>query len=187
MRATGILKQIRVAVRSGIVWGVGWAAGGFLVFQALLALGAVPGHLFWGDGLMVSARLGPIGGLVGAAFSLFIGVWYRGRRLSEIDWRRFALAGGLLAGVYVPAFLVSMKLLSGDGFSLRYILDDALLAGLFGTVMAGGSMKLAQRAEAGPEGAEGRAIGQTHDATLPAAGASPGHGQKRSRAEERVR
>lgn len=148
MKTLGIMKRLKGAVVSGALWGAGWFAGSFLLFQVLRALGVLSDGLIWADGLMVAARVGTIGGLVGAAFSLFIGVWYRGRRLSEISWQRFALTGGLLAGVYVPAFLLTMNALSGDGFPIRDMLSDALLAGVLGTVMAGGSMMLAQRADA---------------------------------------
>jgi hypothetical protein len=187
MAVKSIMKRVRVAARSGILWAIGWAAGSFLVFQALLALGMLDERMFWADGLLVAARLGMAGGVTGAAFSLFIGVWYRGRRLSGISWPRFAVTGALLAGVYVPAFLLTMNLLSGGGFPVRHVMDDALLAAFFGALMAGGSMKLAQSAESGLMSDSERepGLGRPGEAGMVSSGDVPG-GQVRTGSSPRA-
>jgi hypothetical protein len=77
-----------------------------------------------------------------------MGTLYRGRRLNEMSALRFGLGGGIMAGLFVPLFLQAMSLLSGGGpVPMELIFDDAVLAALFGAVAAGGSLKLAQRAE----------------------------------------
>jgi hypothetical protein len=55
----------------------------------------------------------------------------------------------VVTGVFVPLFLQAMNLLSGDGVvPWRLVLDDALWTAVFGGVVAGGTLKLAQRGEA---------------------------------------
>jgi hypothetical protein len=50
--------------------------------------------------------------------------------------------------VFVPLFLQAMNLISGDGLvPWRLVLDDALWTAVFGGVVAGGSLRLAQRAD----------------------------------------
>jgi hypothetical protein len=51
--------------------------------------------------------------------------------------------------VFVPLFLQAMNILSGDGMvPWRLVLDDAIWTAVFGGVVAGGTLKLAQRGEA---------------------------------------
>lgn len=148
MDGDSIFRRLRGAVGNALVWGVGWAALGIAVFAGLKVSGALPESARWLDSLLIAARLGFAGGITGGAFSLFIGLVYRGRRLSDIPAVRFGVGGGILAGVFVPAFLQTMNVLSGGGpVPMALVLDDALLAALFGGVAAGVSLKLAQRAE----------------------------------------
>jgi hypothetical protein len=61
---------------------------------------------------------------------------------------RFGIAGGIATGVFVPLFLQAMNVISGDGMvPWRLVLDDALWTAVFGGVVAGGSLRLAQRAD----------------------------------------
>jgi len=143
-----IFRRVRGAVGNAIVWGIGWGALGLVAFIGLKAAGFLPGSTHWLDSLMVAGRLGFMGGIVGGAFSALIPLLYRGRRLSEISAVRFGLRGGLVAGVWVPGFMLTMNLLSGGGFSrVGLMLDDTLLAAVFGAVTAGGSIALAKRAQ----------------------------------------
>lgn len=146
---SGTKRSLRAAFGNALLWGGGWAALGFVAFNVLLAAGYLPATLWWADGLMIAAKFGMIGVLAGGAFSAAIRLLYRGRRLSQISSVRFGIAGGLVAGVFVPLFLQTMNLLSGDGaVPMGLVLDDAVWAALFGAAAAGGSLKLAQHADA---------------------------------------
>jgi hypothetical protein len=157
MNADSIIKRLRGAVGNAVVWGAGWAALGFTTFAALKLAGILPASAPWLDAIVLAGKFGIIGGVTGAAFSLVIGLLYRGRRLSEISAVRFGAGGGIMAALFVPAFFQAMNLLSGDGMvPMGQVLDDSVWAVVFGGVAAGVSLKLAQRVDrmlsaAGPD------------------------------------
>jgi hypothetical protein len=147
MDADSIIRRLRAAVGNAVVWGAGWSALGFAAFTVLKVAGALPDSAHWLDAILLAARFGIIGGVAGAAFSAFIGVLYRGRRLSDLGAVRFGIAGAVLAGLFVPVFFQTMNVLTGDGMvPMGLVLDDVPWAALFGGVAAGVSLKLAQRA-----------------------------------------
>jgi hypothetical protein len=138
--------RLRGAFGNAIVWGLGWFTAALAAFGALRVVGilTVP----WADVLVTAGKAGIIGGVAGGVFSSVIGLLYHGRRLSEISWVRFGIGGGVVAGLFVPIFLQLMNWFSGDGLvPLELVLDDALLAVVFGGAAAAGSLKLAQRAD----------------------------------------
>lgn len=148
MDADNIFRRLRGAVGNAVVWGAAWSACALAVFAALKVAGTLPASVIWLDSLLVAARFGLIGAIAGGAFSLVIGLLYRGRRLSAISWVRFGIGGGIMAGLFVPGFMTVARLLSGDApLPLGDMLSDALMAAAFGAVAAGGSLKLAQRAQ----------------------------------------
>ncbi len=148
MDTENLFKRLRAAAGTAVVWGAGWAALGFAAFAALKVTGNLSDSALWIDSILVAARFGFMGGIVGGAFSAFIGLLYRGRRLSQIRPARFGIGGGIMAGLFVPVFLQTMNLLSGGGLvPMQYVLDDGLMAAVFGAVAAGGSLMLAQRAQ----------------------------------------
>jgi hypothetical protein len=145
MDSDNIFRRLRGAVGNAVVWGLGWTTLGLVVAAAGKVAGVFP--LSWLDTIGVAVRFGIVGGIAGGAFSLAIGLLYRGRRVSELSPVRFGIGGGIVAGVFVPAFLQAMNLLSGGGMiAMKYVLDDGLWSALFGAVAAGGSVLLAQRA-----------------------------------------
>ncbi|HEY0016357.1 MAG TPA: hypothetical protein VGC13_08565 [Longimicrobium sp.] len=147
MDADNIIRRLRAAVGNAVVWGAGWSALGFAAFTVLKVAGALPASAHWLDAILLAGRFGIVGGVAGAAFSGFIGVLYRGRRLSDLGAVRFGVAGAVLAGLFVPVFFQAMNVLTGDGMvPMGLVLDDVPWAALFGGVAAGVSLKLAQRA-----------------------------------------
>ncbi|HKW11732.1 MAG TPA: hypothetical protein VJO33_15200 [Gemmatimonadaceae bacterium] len=149
-------RRLRGVVRNALVWGAGWSTFSFGMFTILRLFGVFPSAT-WVQGLGLAARFGIVGAVAGGAFSTVIGFLYRGRRLREISWVRFGIAGALITGVFVPLFLQAMNLISGDGLvPWRLVLDDALWTAVFGGVVAGGSLKLAQRADALAGRSDGR-------------------------------
>ena len=162
------LTRLRATFRNSVVWGVAWGTLGTVVATAMRLIDKIPFGSALLDGLGMGIRIGVMGAIAGAAFFAFIGVAYRGKRLSEISWLRFGIGGAIVAGLFVPAFLQTMNLLSGSGLvPWHLILDDFVLSALFGGITAAGTMILAQRGEAAdpvtmqdlPEGIERESLG----------------------------
>ena len=102
----------------------------------------------WLNVIPLAARFGVVGTIAGAAFSVVVSGFYHGRRLSEISWVRFGIAAGVVTAFFVPAFLQTMNLLSGDGLvPWRLVLDDIPTTGVFGAIAAASSLRLAQFAD----------------------------------------
>ena len=141
--------RLRAAVRNSAVWGVAWGAIGTVVATGMRLADKIPfGHAVL-DGLGMGIRIGIMGGIVGAAFFAFIGLAYRGKRLSEISWARFGTGAAILGGLFVPAFLQTMNLLT-DGRIVPWhlVTDDMLFSAIFAGITAAGTMFIAQRDEA---------------------------------------
>lgn len=148
------LRGLRAALGNALVWGTGWAAMWVLSVAglALLGLAGIGEGISLGNAVGASVRFGAAFGIIGFAaggvFAGFTRFSYHGRPLKEISWVRFGLAGGVVGGLFVPVFLQTMNLISGDGLvSMRLLETDALLGALFGAAAAGLSLKLAQLGE----------------------------------------
>ena len=149
MDGDSIFRRLRGAVGNALVWAGGWFVLGFAGFSALLLTGQLSETMWWADGLLVGARFAVVGAIAGGFFSSAIGLLYRGRRLSEISWARFGIAGAVVTGLFVPVFFQAMNLLSGDGFvPMTHVLDDVPWVAAFGGVAAAVSLWMAQRADA---------------------------------------
>lgn len=113
----------------------------------VVLLGFVP-DATWLDALGLAACFGVVGGVAGGAFAGVLSLAFRGRRLSELSWVRLGLAGAIVAAVFVPLFLQTMNLLSGDGLvAWNLVLDDAIWTSVLGGSAAAGSLWIAQRSE----------------------------------------
>lgn len=151
MDIDNLLRRLRGAFGNALVWGAGWLTIGLVLAATLRILGVVSWS--WAEVVELAMRAGIVGGVVGGVFAGVIRLLYHGRKLSEISWVRFGIGGGLFAGVFLPLFLQTMNLLSGDGLvPWELVLDDALLTAFLGAAAAGGSMKLAQLTDALPPG-----------------------------------
>jgi hypothetical protein len=141
--------RLRATFRNSVVWGVAWGAFGTGVASVMRLIDKIPFGYALLDGLGMGIRIGVVGAIAGAAFFAFIGVAYRGKRLSEISWLRFGAGAAIEAGLFVPAFLQAMNLLTGGNLvPWHLLLDDLLLSAFFGGITAAGTMILAQRDEA---------------------------------------
>jgi len=141
--------RLRAAVSNALVWGVAWGGLGTVVASAMRLVDQIPFGRALLDGLGMGIRIGFIGAIAGTAFFAFIALAYRGKRLKEISWVRFGIGGAILAGLFVPAFLQTMNLLSGGELvPWSLVFDDSVFSAVFGGITAAGTMLLAQRHEA---------------------------------------
>ena len=150
MSAGNVRRLLTGVVRNGVVWGVAWFALAVVTILVLRTIGVVvPATIGVLDAIGMGIRIGVVGGIAGGAFAAFIHWFYRGRRLSEINWVRFGLGGAIVAELFMLAFFAITNLASGGGFPrLDDILSDLVIAAVFGGIAAGGSMWLAQRGAA---------------------------------------
>jgi hypothetical protein len=150
MSSGNVRRRLAAAARNAVAWGVAWFALAFVTILGLRTIGVVvPPTIGVLDAIGMSIRVGVVGGLAGSAFAAFIGLFYRGRRLSEINWVRFGIGGAIVAELFMLAFFAITNLASGGGFPrLDDILSDLIVAAAFGGISAGASMWLAQRADA---------------------------------------
>jgi len=142
-------SRFRAVIKNAFVWGVAWGALGTAVATLIRLSDKVPLGFAIMDGIGMGVRIGVVGAIVGVAFSTFISLAYRGRRLAEISWPRFGLGGLVLGGLFVPGFLQATHFLS-DGTLMPWnlISDDFVYSAVFGGITAAGTMFLAQRDEA---------------------------------------
>ena len=149
MSSENVLRRLTGAVKNAIAWGVTWFALAFVTILLLRTIGVVvPPSVSALDALGMAIKFGVMGGITGGAFSIFISIFYRGRRLSQINWLRFALGGAVVAGIFVPSFLVLANVLTGGAVPpFDAIRGDIIFSALFGGIAAGASMWLAQRGE----------------------------------------
>ncbi|MFN8669934.1 MAG: hypothetical protein U0164_22315 [Gemmatimonadaceae bacterium] len=148
-------RRLRGAIGNALVWGGGFAALGASVFTALKVSGFIYAPMPWLLGLEITLKLGLFGAISGGAFAAVIRFAYQGRRLADINWKRFALTAGVATGIFVPLFMQTMNVISGDGMvPWGDVLDDGVLLSVFGAIAAGASLKLAQRVTGGGDGVD---------------------------------
>ena len=153
MGAGNVRRLLTGAARNGVVWGIAWFALAFVTILVLRTIGViVPATIGVLDAIGMAIRIGIVGGIAGGVFAACIRLFYRGRRLSEIDPVRFGLGGAIVAELFMLAFFAITNLAAGNGFPrLDDILSDLVIAAVFGGIAAGGSMWLAQRSEPGAD------------------------------------
>ena len=149
MAEEGKSRRLRAVFKNALVWGVTWGALGTVVAALVRLSDKIPLLNAILDGIGMGVRIGFAGAITGAAFSTFISLAYRGKRISEISALRFGIGGAILAGAFVPAWLQAMNLLTGGGMvPWNLVTDDMLYSTIFGGITAAGTMLLAQRDDA---------------------------------------
>lgn len=137
--------------RNALLWGLLFALVG-LVIAAISALGVGRAD---GDAriaspiavmLSLTVRFGILGVICGTAFWWVTGLLYQRDRFARFGRLPVLLCGAIGTAVFVPLFLQTMNLLSGDGLvAWRLVLDDAVWAFFFGATASLGSLELARR------------------------------------------
>jgi hypothetical protein len=183
MTTENIARRLIGAMKNGVVWGVTWFALAFVTVIGLRTIGfVVPAEIGVLDAIGMAVRVGFAGGVAGAAFAVFISVFYRGRRLSEINWVRFGLGGAVVAVLFLLAFFAIGNLATGDSFpALDDILSDLIMGAVFGGIAAGASMWVAQRAETASIGGADHYDSLHAGAPPPAATETKAHAHARAR------
>lgn len=144
----GASRRLRALVGMATVWGATWFVAGCVWYWALRLTGLVTENTSLVNMIGVALRIGVAGAVASTVFSLLIGVLYRGRALREINWFRFALGGGAVSMLFILGMMFIPRLLAGDApLPLTDWLMDAFIAGGFGAVAAGGTMRMAQLAD----------------------------------------
>ncbi len=125
-----------------------WFIAACAVVTVLLLTGNAPRDAVWLRALGLAVRVGVVGGMAGTIFSLATIPFYRGRRLRDMHWLRFGLAGAVISGLGMPLVPKLLNILSGDGPVAWHLLpDDIPLLAVLGGGAAAVWLKLAQRAE----------------------------------------
>jgi len=140
----GLLKRLRGAIGNALVWAVAWAGGvaAFLLVYSLF-LDLTPGAHPWRGIDKIAGLFGGMGFLCGGAFSLYLGVIGRNKRLDELGAIRYGLRGAIAAGLILPIFAFVVHGPGGFEFWLVTFLESAI-AIVLGGISAFGTVKLAQ-------------------------------------------
>jgi len=149
MPEEGKSRRLSAIFKNAVAWGVTWGALGTVVTAVMRFSHKIPLFNALIDGIGMGVRIGIVGALTGAAFASFISIAYRHKRLSEISTPRFGIGGAILAGLFVPAWMQTMNLLTGGSMvPWNLVTDDIVLSAVFGGITAAGTMFLAKRGAA---------------------------------------
>lgn len=142
-----MIRALRAAVGNAIVWGFGFGAAAMVAFAFMGLFGMLEPGIGILDAIGMSVRIGIMGGIASFAFAGVIRLLYRRRNIHDIDWKRFALAGAVVTGIFVPSVMYLANFLSGGpSVPFEYIKGDIMYSALFGGIVAGASLRIAQRA-----------------------------------------
>jgi hypothetical protein len=142
-------RRLRAIVLNGLVWGGTWFVGIMaMVTVANIVDPPASGVTDASEGWFLAASGGLLLFLGGSAFAAVVTFVFRGRRLSEINWMRFGLGGGIVAGLVFPAFISVMRALGGEPMlEVGKLLSTGLFGFVGGSILAAGTLKLAQLAD----------------------------------------
>jgi hypothetical protein len=141
------LKRLRGAIGNALVWAITWtgAAAAFLLLAILLSdmpPGVNPFRGFW----RVAGMFGGMGFLCGGAFSLYLGLIGRSKRLDELGAIRYGVRGGVASGLVLPFFALLVRG-PGDFPFWAMTFYQSSIAMVLGGISAFATVKLAQRGD----------------------------------------
>ena len=141
----GIFKRIRGWIGNALVWGTAWSLVTAPIMGVVYWLGY--GHFPLGLATRVAQTLFAMGFLAGGTFSTYLAVAHRHKRFDELRPGRFAVFGGIFAGLLVPVFslIPGLGMLLGGSF-YGAVAGSVGLAVVLGGVTAFGTVKIAQNA-----------------------------------------
>lgn len=145
MSAKDALRRLRAIALNGLIWGGAWFLG---VMTMATTANVIDGRGVRIEGWELAVPGGILFAVTGVAFSTVITLVLRGRKLSELNWIRFGLGGGVVSFLFLPTLVSVLRALSGDDMlALTKLLGTGALGFMFGGVAAAGTLKLAQLAD----------------------------------------
>lgn len=142
MPSLDTLRRLRAIAMNGLFWGGAWFVG---VMTMATTANLIDGRGFLIEGWELAVPGGILFAGAGIAFSTVVTLVLRGRKLSDLNWLRFGLGGGVVSFVFLPTLVSVLRALSGDDMlPLMKLLGTGGLGFMFGGVAAAGTLKLAQ-------------------------------------------
>ena len=141
-----ILRRLRGALGNAVVWGSAWFLAAFPLTGVFWILGLMSGVPLWPFALGTAQTLAGMGFLAGGAFSLFLGIAGRHKRLRDLGAIRIALGTGALAGILVPTLGVVVNAFGGFPVTVEPAAVVGMISGGLAGVSALGTIKAAQNA-----------------------------------------
>lgn len=139
-------RRLRGALGNAFFWAVSWSAVSGSVFAVWVLTGRVQIANPWGLALYVAASSGASGFLTGLAFSAYVTLAYREKTVLELRAFRVAIGGAAVAAVFSAGIGVLTRTAVGIPLAVADLATGGFWAAVLGMVMAGGSVRIAQRA-----------------------------------------
>jgi len=142
-----VFRRLRGALGNALVWAAAWFIAAFPVTAlAPVIFRTTPDFTYLGAAMFLAPTLAVIGFVSGGAFSLYLGIAGRDRRLNELKPGWVALGTGITVGLLMAAFLIAFVTLGGFPVSVGPTIITASIFGGLAGVTALGQVKLAQKA-----------------------------------------
>jgi hypothetical protein len=142
-----LFRRLRGALGNALVWAAAWFIAAFpLTALAPVIFGTTPNFTYFGAAMFLAPTLAVIGFVSGGAFSLYLGIAGRDRRLDELKPGWVALGTGITVGLLMAAFLIAFVTLGGFPVSVGPTIITASVFGGLAGLMALGQVKIAQNA-----------------------------------------
>ena len=143
-----LLKRLRGAFGNALVWAIGWGGVGGVLMSLWYLLSVNPSASPIQLPVMPFIRLfAGIGFLSGGAFSLYLGVAGRNKRLDELSAIRIGLGGAVAAALVLPIYGVAVFGTPGDFRLWADVLIPSSIAFVLGGATAFSTVKIAQRGD----------------------------------------
>lgn len=140
------LGRYQGGVRNAVLWGISFGAIGLVLALFAVSAGDTGSIPRWQVVLSLAFRFAAFGVICGTVFWWVTGLLFKRTEFARFGRIPVALCGAVGTAIFVPLFMQTMNVLSGDGaVPWNLVLDDAVWAFFFGGGAALGSLELARR------------------------------------------
>jgi len=137
--------RFRGSVRNAVLWGIAFGVVG-LVLAVLAVDGDAAAMPRWQIVASLAVRFAVFGLICGTVFWWITGMLFERARFAGFGRLPVFAGGAIGTALFVPLFMQTLNLLSGDGpVPWGLVLDDAVWAFFFGGGSALGSLEMARR------------------------------------------